>query len=127
MKLISVVRTRYLRFHGPALKKKNCLEKDVLLGRIKGRQPRDRPRMKYSTNSIEVFPERHSICGSCQDGAGPKRLAFFGCPLLSKNGTSVREVFMFFNFTERFVLVHIYIFYLILRVDCISNKKNSSE
>ena len=53
--LMRVVRTRQLRFLGHLLRR-NCLEKDVLLGRIEGRRGRGRPRIKYSTSLIEDIP-----------------------------------------------------------------------
>ena len=50
--LVSILRTRQLRFLGHLLRR-NGFEKEALLGRKEGRRGRGRPRIKYSASLME--------------------------------------------------------------------------
>ena len=80
---------RQLKFLGHILRK-NCLEKDVLFGRIKGEVSQGQVRNEILKVIDGEYSERYSICRNGRDGERLKRLAVHGRTRGSRNYTSIR-------------------------------------
>ena len=60
--LLGAVRARQLKFLGHILRHE-CLEKEVLLGKIEGRRARGRQRIKFASSLLEDIPGQTTMAG----------------------------------------------------------------